>query len=175
MAYKRLRAVYEPNRIRAIFILESPPQSGKFFYNPDGTTKEPLFAAMMELIGFSPSDKAHGLSEFCDRGLIIVDASYKPVNAFREGAARNAQILLEYPSLVEDLNKLNPNKAIPLILIKANICRLLESPLRDQGFVIANAGIVIPFPSHGQQPRFRQQIALVLAKAGITTKQKMAI
>jgi hypothetical protein len=35
--------------------------------------------------------------------------------------------------------------------VKANVCRLLETPLTRQGFTVLNHGTIIPFPSNGQQ------------------------
>ena len=116
---------------------------------------------MMKLMGYIPVDKVDGLREFRDRGYVIVDASYRPVNDLGEGKSRDDRILGEYPSLLHDLKALNPDKTIPLILVKANICKLLELPLRNDGFVVANSGILIPFPASGQQNRFRERMAMI--------------
>ncbi|MFH0796971.1 MAG: hypothetical protein V2A65_07955 [Candidatus Omnitrophota bacterium] len=168
MQYKKLRNAYKPDSIRAVFVLESPPKSGKFFYNPEGKTTESLFKAMMELIGYAPKDqqKQDGLKEFKSRGLIIVDAIYMPVNGMKK-KERNNRIIGKYKVLLQDLNALIPGKRTPLILVKANICRLLEKRLKKDGFTVANEGIVVYFPSGRQQGKFRKQIASVLNKSGI--------
>ena len=57
-SYLEYRNKYKPENILAIFVLESPPKSGKYFYNNEGDISEPLFKAMMKLIGFEPEDKA---------------------------------------------------------------------------------------------------------------------
>ena len=62
-----------------------------------------------------------------------------------------------YQSLREDLASLLPDRPAPLILIKENVCRLLEARLREDGF-----GRVIYFPSHGRQKDFHRQFAAVL-------------
>ncbi len=41
--YLKLRNKYLPESLKIIFILESPPASGKYFYNETGKTTEPLF------------------------------------------------------------------------------------------------------------------------------------
>jgi hypothetical protein len=69
-----------------VTIAESPPASGKYFYDPTGATSEWLFAALMKQIGFSPSNKEEGLREFQRRGWILIDATYEPV-AFDERIA----------------------------------------------------------------------------------------
>src|SRR4051812_45254487 len=43
--YLRLRREYQPKIIKLIIVAESPPASGKYFYDSTGSTKEPLFAA----------------------------------------------------------------------------------------------------------------------------------
>ena len=165
--YITKRNKYKPENIKAIFILESPPKSGKYFYDLDGEVSEPLFKAMMEVVGYKPTDKATGLAEFAKKGFLIVDASYTPVNHYKEGKDRNERIMIWYSMLVKDLLILIPDKNIPLILVKANICRLMEPRLKKDGFKVANDGLVIPFPSTGQQGKFRKQIALVLEKLGM--------
>jgi hypothetical protein len=49
--YHKLRKKYLPDRIKLIFLLESPPASGDYFYDPAGRTTEQLFSAMMKLPG----------------------------------------------------------------------------------------------------------------------------
>lgn len=63
--YLNFRNRFIPLNTKIIFVLESPPASGKYFYNPDGKTSEPLFRAMMkDVLGITPSSKEEGLKEF---------------------------------------------------------------------------------------------------------------
>lgn len=167
MQYKKLRNAYKPESIRAVFVLESPPKSEKFFYNPEGEATEPLFKVMIELIGHPKTGKQDGLEKFKRCGFIIVDAIYKPVNDIKK-KDKDKLIMRNYPFFLKDLNALIPDKRTPLILVKANIYRLLEPLLKKDGFTVANDGIVVPFPSSGQQGNFRKKIALVLEKSGVS-------
>lgn len=162
--YIALRNKYTPERIKAIFVLESPPATGRYFYNPNGKITEPLFKAMMELVGCKMSDKATGLAEFVKRGFVIVDASYKPVN-HKNKKERNRIIMDSYPTLLNDLATLTPDKKMPIILVKSNVCKLLADPLELSGFKVINNGVDVYFPSSGQQRKFREQIARVLINA----------
>jgi len=74
----------------------------------------------------------------------------------------NAPIVGGYQSLREDLARLSPDRFVPLILIKENVCRLLEARLKEDGFNVLNSGRVIYFPSHGRQKDFHRQFAAVL-------------
>ncbi|MDP3763054.1 MAG: hypothetical protein Q8Q92_00090 [bacterium] len=161
--YITLREKYVPQNIRTIFVLESPPTSGKFFYNPIGETTEPLFSAMMKcVIHIKPNTKdtkADGLARFQKAGYLIVDATYTPVNGLSR-RQRNKIIERDYPDLLGDLNTLVSKKKskTKIILVKANICRLLEPKLVADGFNIANAGAVVPFPAYGNQRKFCVEI-----------------
>ncbi len=161
--YFDLRSKYQPKSLNIVFILESPPVSGKYFYDEEGIIKEPLFSAMMKFIKFNPKDKQEGLAHFADSGYLIVDATYEPVNKLN-GKMRDNKILENYENLIVDLKEMGDPKDISLILVKANICRLLEKRLIVDGFNVLNNGIVIPFPSTGQQNIFQIEIRKVILK-----------
>lgn len=127
--YHNLRK--KPSPLKLVFILESPPVSGKYFYDPTGKTTEPLFAAMMKVIRENPA------------------------------------ILDDLPELIKDLNRNLPDRGIPVILIKANICRLLKKPLKARGFNVINEDEIIPFPSNGWQPIFHHRLQDLFSKRKI--------
>jgi hypothetical protein len=160
--YLRLRSRYLPSKLNLIFILESPPVSGKYFYDKTGKITEPLFSAFMKFLNYSPSDKTDGLERFKNEGYLLVDATYKEVNKLR-GKIRDYTILSDYNRLIEDLENMCPEKNVAIILVKANICRMFDERLTERGFNVLNRGIVIPFPSHGQQKRFHSEISKVLS------------
>jgi hypothetical protein len=83
--------------------------------------------------------KEEGLRQFQSRGFIIVDALYDPVNNLPDS--------------------LNPDKRALLILVKSNLCRLMERRLNHDGSKVANAGVVIPFPGSRRQREFREKLA----------------
>ncbi len=155
--YLRLRNKYLPNKLKYIFVLESPPALGKYFYDESGKISEPLFKAMMELLAFNPKNKGEGLRLFQKNGYFLVDATYQPVNKLK-GKKRTDVVLCHFRELVEDLKKLRADRQIPIILVKANICRMLDRRLTQEGFVVQNKGVVVPFPSNGWQKRFLEQI-----------------
>jgi hypothetical protein len=165
--YLRLRREYEPENVRLVIVAESPPASGKYFYDTSGSPKEPLFAALMLQLGLSPTTKETGLRELQQRGWILVDATYQPVDKLTKDARhdRDQVITRDYPLLCDDLKCLMPDRSIPLVLIKANVCRTLEPLLLKDGFTVLNGGKAIYFPSHGQQAKFKKQFAAVLSEA----------
>ena len=113
--YCPLRNKYRPKNLEMVFVLESPPASGKYFYDEDGSVSEPLFSAMMKFLNFNPQNKRDGLSYFAESGHFLVDATYEPVNKFK-GKIRENRILKNFENLVADLKKLGDPKQINIII-----------------------------------------------------------
>jgi len=162
--YIKLRAKHQPPEIKLIFVLESPPASGKYFYDPTGKTTEPLFAGLMKAISEQPATKEDGLRAFARKDFFLVDATYKPLNHIRNNKKRNEAILFDLPELILDLKTTIRNQRVKIVLVKANICRMLEAPLKAIGMNVINEGAVIPFPSSGNQNKFHQAIQKVFAR-----------
>ena len=165
--YLTIRRGFEPQKVGLAIIAESPPASGKYFYDPNGSVSEPLFAALMKELDYAPATKERGLHEFQRRGWVLVDATYEPVNALT-GAARDEVIARDYPLLREDLSALLPDRSTPLVLVKANVCKTLQRKLTDDGFNVLNNGSIISFPSHGHQTKFHQEFKAILELANIS-------
>lgn len=153
--WKQLRNKYTPDEIKAIFVLESPPAGHGYVYDPSGHTGEVLFRAFMRLIGIKPENKEEGLQALKKSGIFLVNPTYTPVNKLKDSEADKI-ILADYDSFIKELEVFNPKKEIPLVLVKANICRLLEGPLAKEGFNVLNRGVMIPFPMHYHQERFHE-------------------
>jgi hypothetical protein len=168
--YLEFRRRYEPECIRLVIIAESPPASGKYFYDPAGATSEPLFAALMKQLDHSHPHRAtkeDGLREFQRRGWVLVDATYEPVDKLSDSAASSV-IERHYPLLRDDLARLIPDRSTPLVLIKANVCRILKPKLLQDGFKVLNGDRVIYFPGAGRQKEFHQQFGATLERSGYT-------
>lgn len=159
--YKKLRNKFLPKNLKTIFLMESPPSSGKYFYDETGNTNESLFSAMMGVLSIkTPQTKRRGLEEFAKKGYFLVDATHVPVNDIRNPRKRDDKILENYDKLVVDLHEIIGNEDVRIILVQKNICRLFQirKPLRKEGFDIVNNGETIPFPSHHWQREFDQKI-----------------
>jgi len=148
--YLDLRQRYEPENTRLVIIAESPPASGKYFYDPAGSPSEPLFAALMMQLRVFPLTKEEGLREFQ-----------------RRGWSRNRVIERAYPLLRDDLASLMSDRSIPIVLIKENVCRILRPKLVQDGFNVLNGERLIYFPSTSRQKEFHRQFSAILESAEI--------
>jgi hypothetical protein len=118
----------------------------------------------MKQLRLSPLTKEEGLRGFQQKGWVLVDATYEPVN--KPGSRRDKVIERDYPLLRTDLVNLMSDRSVPLVLIKENVCRILEPKLRDDGFNVLNCGRVVYFPATGRQSDFHRQFRTVLESAG---------
>lgn len=156
--WKQLRNKFHPEEIKTIFVLESPPTGGKYFYNPDGHTGEILFRAMMKILDISPKTKEEGLKAFQKKGYILVDPIYEPVDKIPDKKA-DTLILENYPAFLGEMKEFTKhNLQTPIILVKANICRMLDKKLTEDGFNVLNNGLIIPFPMHYHMPDFEKKV-----------------
>jgi hypothetical protein len=165
--YHSLRKLYEPDDLKLIVVAESPPISGKYFYDKSGSRTEPLFSAILQHLNFTCTAKEDGLREIQRRGLILVDATYEPVNRM-SSFVRDRVIERDYPLLLEDLRYLSSAPSLPIVLLKANVCKMLDPKLTKDGFNVINRGRSIPFPSTGQQTKSKQEFISIVEAAGIT-------
>jgi hypothetical protein len=160
--YLAFRRKYEPTTVKLVVVAESPPKSGLYFYNPEGKTSEPLFAALMQQLGFTSKTKDEGLREFQRQGWVLVDATYEPVDGIKNRMMRNDVIERDYPLLVADLDQMLPDKSVPIILVKKNIFDVLDKKLTADGFNVLNNGQRVSFPSTGRQKEFHLQFGAIL-------------
>ena len=161
--YLSFRRKFEPTNITLVIVAESPPTSGKYFYDPDGEVGEPLFNALMKQIDIQTKTKSEGLRKFQERGWLLVDATYEPVNSLRT-RDRNSVIERDYLELCGDLKRLLATRwsEVPLNLVKENVCKLLDPRLKKNGFNVLNKGRIVYFPASGHQCDFDRQFREIL-------------
>lgn len=154
--WQKLREEYYPKKVNLVFVLESPPENHGYVYDPAGRTSEVLFRAFMKLLGITPQTKEEGLRVMQKKGWLLTNPIYIPVNKLPDREA-DRLILENYPNFLTDLDVLiKGNKRTPMILVKANIFRLLNKKLVDDGYRVLNGTTMIPFPLHYHADRFHK-------------------
>jgi hypothetical protein len=91
----------------------------------------------------------------------LIDATYTPINRDHLSSQERNKPVLDGLPVVEELHGyVSPDTGV--VLVKANVCTLLEPILNAHGFSVLNRGRTIPFPSNGQQGKFREVVREVL-------------
>ena len=100
-------------------------------------------------LSLAPTTKEIGLRELQQRGWVLIDAIYHPVDKLPKDRShdRDEVIAKDYPLLLVDLSTLTPDRSIPLVLIKANVCRILDALLTKDGSVCSTAAGRSIFPA----------------------------
>jgi len=155
--YKKFRKKYTPEICRLILVFESPPASGKYFYDDSGSVNEPLFKFMMKCFcPFNPVLKENGLKEFKRLGILLVDASYASVNKLSP-KKRKDTLLKNYPKMEADLKKIIGKNHTKVLIVGAGLRKILEPRLEQKYFVINDAEN-LPFPLYGREKKFAEKI-----------------
>lgn len=168
-SFRAARDQYRPNKVKLLWIAESPPTSGSYFYFQKTTGKDHLFRETMTAVGLWPAketmkkgvDKQSMLESFQLRGFFLIDTCAVPVDKLKDRERKRA-ILEGTSGVVELVSELNPNG---IIIVKSNIYDPVKRALESIGF----AGKILnrkplPFPSHGRQQSYRKRISDILRK-----------
>ncbi|RLA41701.1 MAG: hypothetical protein DRR42_24345 [Gammaproteobacteria bacterium] len=153
--YSNLRAPFAPSEVNLVLLFESPPDSGRYFYDPNGKTTEPLFSAVMKLLRWNPVTKAEGLELLRDTGIILLDATYQQVNNMSD-VQRREIMRSEYEQLEERL----PDAPILIGMVK--VLDAVGQRLKDEGYEVLNNRVRVPFPSNGNQKKFHTMASRLL-------------
>ena len=157
MNIEALREQFRPNRVTLLFVGESPPASGKFFYDKGPMTRftATAFEAAHELT-FSPTDPKEFLTYFKRCGCFLDDISHSPIDglAAEDRTRRLAESVADF---ARRLAAFKP-KAIVVALKK------IEPHAR---IAAAQAGLqvpihVVPFPGYGHQTKYIERLAEIV-------------
>jgi hypothetical protein len=158
--YKAARDKYRPSSIDVLWIAESPPAGGGYFYFEVTSGRNHLFRETMKALGWWPLDfpmhagldKSPYLKRFQEGRHFLIDLSPTPVNKLSP-TERHAELRRNIIHISEEIETLRPAK---ILLIKRNVFDIL-SPLLQSSKLTLNREF-IPFPSHGWQAEYRQRI-----------------
>lgn len=155
-------AKYKPETVELLLIAEAPPSSlDRYFYFEHVSDHDNLFRHVVRaVLAIEPSrsHKRHQLRELASRGVFLIDLKPDPKEP---GGTLEGDV----PDLVARAVVLNPRH---VITIKANVCELVQAPLRAAGLHVAAERV--PFPGSRQQRRFRERMADALQSIGWPTR-----
>jgi hypothetical protein len=151
-AVEVVRARFRPEQITTLFVGESAPASGAFFYTGNTAMLRYMRSAVEPALGESDDF----LEQFKAYGWYLDDLVLEPVNRLtrsqRQAKCRNAQ-----DSLAERIARYKPQAIVSLLLaIKPDV---------DAAALAAGSSVphhAVPFPGMGQQKRFQTAMASII-------------
>ena len=111
---ERLRRTFRPKKIRILFVGESPPASGRFFYRADSGLYRAIREAFVK--AFPNLPEADFLNSFRHLGCYLVDLCDHPVDHLQPKARRKAHLAGE-SHLAKSLRALRP--AIVIVVLRS--------------------------------------------------------
>lgn len=122
---EQLRRSFRPAEVRILFIGESAPASGRFFYQADSG----LYRAVRDAFHAVDStiDDGNFLARFQGFGCYLIDLCERPVDDLKP-AERRAFCCAGEPELTECLRELHPPVVVVLLKsIQANVARSIRA------------------------------------------------
>jgi hypothetical protein len=164
-ARERLRNRYRPARIRILFVGESPPASGRFFYQADSG----LYRAVRETFvqAFPPLANTEFLDSFCALGCYLIDLCGEPVDKMTPETRRYTCHMGE-KRVAQKIRALRPQAIVTVVRsIRANLKHAQE----DAGWTGRHLELPYPGRWHRHRTKFRRLLVPFLRQ---TLSNKMA-
>ncbi len=164
---EQLRRSFRPANIKILFLGESPPAGGGFFYDASrtGNLSHYTHQAFSRFFGVVWNQKRGFLDFFREHGCYLDDLCLGPVNDLPR-TARRQERSEAVPSLAQRMRTYNPR--FVLVTMKG-IRKDVEAASEAAGLHDV-AMSFLPFPSNGRQKQYVEGLVGVLddlAKAGI--------
>jgi hypothetical protein len=155
MDREELRRSFRPKKIKILFVGESPPANGAFFYVYSPMTKY-MAQVFAQVRGEGFRSLADFLKFFKAKGCYLDDLSHEPVDDLsRPERLEVIESCIDVFS--ERLREFQPKHVIAVL-------KRIEAPVRE---AVQRTGLrvpfdVVPFPGHGHQPRFVDELSKIL-------------
>jgi hypothetical protein len=146
------RAQFRPSQITTLFVGESAPDSGDFFYYGNNA----MLGYMRQAVEHSLGEGGDFLARFTVYGWYLDDLVLTPVNRLTK-SERIAKCLAAQSSLATRIAEYRPLAIVSLLIsIKAIVdAAAIEAGSTAQRFAV-------PFPGMGQQARFKAAMAEII-------------
>lgn len=156
---EELRRGYCPNPIRLLFVGESPPAGGTFFYKGDSGLARYTKRAFEEAYGIQAIGMTDFLNGFKSAGCYLDDLCLEPVNRMSEPARRAACKRAVDPLAIR-LRAAQPQIIVPIV-------RRIENCVRQSA---ETAGLLdrmraaLPHPAMGNHLRYMAELSRLIAE-----------
>jgi hypothetical protein len=145
---EELRASYRPDRITTLFVGESAPASGRFFYSANSS----LYHAMRRAFG----GETTFLEDFKTRGFYLDDLVREPVNKL----ARQERSRLRWASIDGLSERLTQYRPTAVVIVMRAIKPMIRDAMRKAG--ILYEPFCAPHPAFGNWTRFHSAMTEII-------------
>ncbi|MDP3385787.1 MAG: hypothetical protein Q8S24_01030 [Eubacteriales bacterium] len=156
-SYEKLRNHYKPDNVEVLFVGESRPQGGTFFYQGDSALYRETKKAFDEFF----REDVFTLNRFKNWNCWLYDICEDPVNGLGNHE-RKKEIHFNMPRLVDIIETLNAKAII--------VCKktFVESEIRNSrimdNYCEGESIFFLPFPGQGNQIKFREGLVKSLGE-----------
>lgn len=147
------RRKYKPKNIRYLFVGESMPDGGTFFYFQNSNLYSYTKQVFLQNFDWPPKEF---LNYFKSNSFYLDDLCQEPINQLAESEKRKARKAYE-PSLAERIKNYNP---LIIISIPKSINKNVENAIVQSGLSVKN--ISISFPAQGNQHKFTNELGEII-------------
>ena len=180
-SYNSAAAKYRPDRVRVLFVAESPPvpkygEPARYFYFENVKKADHLWSGLMKALyaDFKGAKnererKAEWLDRFKRDGYWLIDAVKTPIaKKTADGKQIKRKALRTHLSkvggaLIKEIRAVHPGK---VVLISSPVWEVLHRPLKEAGLPVVNFEALF-FPGSGQQGEFQKQFAKLDRRVGL--------
>lgn len=156
--YERIRATYRPRKVNMLFVGESRPASGEFFYIGNSTLLRHTRNVFERFLNRSFDSPEVFLDYFQRSGFFLDDLCLEPVNHFEKKQRKQAR-LTGVPGLTARIKDYSPRTVI--CIMKA-IQKHVEQAVTASGIRLATGILCVPFPAMNHQPEYESELFRLL-------------
>jgi hypothetical protein len=157
--FEEIRASYRPDRITTLFVGESAPHGGTFFYNGDSG----LFREIRKAF----NGESSFLDYFKQKGFYLDDLVLEPVNHLAPRVRRS----LCKQSISSLAKRLKDYKPAAIVILLCSIEPMVLQAMREAGLLYEP--FCTPYPGFGNQPRFHRAMAEIVPKLPTAPRSHM--
>ena len=155
---EKLRHSFRPKHITTLFVGESPPHKGTFFYKGDSL----LYHRMREAFGAG----VNFLQEFQAKGLFLDDLVLYSINQIKDKNEREEHRQKGALSLAQRMEDYQP---LAVVAVMCAIKPMVENAMRDAR--LSHAPLhVVPFPRPEHHERLKAEMAEIIPKLPLPTE-----
>jgi hypothetical protein len=148
--FEDYRQQYRPDKIRVLFVAESRPIGGTFFYVGNSNLARYTKEAFLKAYGVTAMTMTEFLDGFKAAGCYLEDLCEEPVNQIKKHSQRRTEWKRGVKHLLKRLESASPLAIIP---IHKGIERYVQQAVEEAGLA-SFLKPAIPFPSMGHHPRY---------------------